>query len=147
MCLVNRVIDPPLIALVDIYENQLSGDILPFVVRSGSLSKIHQGKFLRSIGNKRRLVSAKLDLVMSTIFTGVGKNSFFKFPAIDFDGIFSHIGKANGFHFLFQHFTGLKLGAGTGRTVAQNRIGAKLLHTLGQPVGVIYIKVFQNGFL
>ena len=144
MCLIDRIVDPPLIPLVNINQNQLPCDIFAFIVRCGSFSEIHQGKVLWPFGHKGGLVSTELDLMAAAIFRSVGKHCFFKFPAIDFDGVFSYVEKTNGLHFLLQHFSGLEFGTGTGRTVPQNRIGAKLLHALGQMVGVIYIKIFQN---
>ena len=76
------------------------------------------------------------------IFIGIGKHCLFKFPAVYLYGIFRDVGKTDGFHFLFQHFAGLKFCFGTGRPVTKHWVGAELFHALRQRIRIIYIKVF-----
>ena len=60
MCLVYRIIDPPLISLVDLHQYQLIPDIFSLIVRLRSFSQIHHGKFLRAIGDKGCLIGSQL---------------------------------------------------------------------------------------
>ena len=77
-----------------------------------------------------------------SVFIGVRKQRLFKFPAVYLYGIFCDVGKADGYHFLFQHLAGLEFCLGTGRPVTKHRVGAELFHALRQLIRVIYIKVF-----
>ena len=59
MCLVYRIIDPPLISLVNLHQYQLIPDIFSLIVRLRSFSQVHHGKFLGTIGDKGCLISSQ----------------------------------------------------------------------------------------
>ena len=59
MRLVYRIIDPPLISLVDLHQYQLIPDIFSLIVRLRSFSQIHHGKFLGTIGDKGCLIGSQ----------------------------------------------------------------------------------------
>ena len=59
MCLVYRIIDPPLISLVNLHQYQFIPDIFSLIVRLRSFSQIHHGKFLGTIGDKGCLIGSQ----------------------------------------------------------------------------------------
>ena len=59
MCLVYRIIDPPLISLVNLHQYQFIPDIFSLIVRLRSFSQVHHGKFLRTICDKGCLIGSQ----------------------------------------------------------------------------------------
>ena len=59
MCLVYRIIDPPLISLVNLHQYQLIPDIFSLIVGLRSFSQVHHGKFLRTICDKGCLIGSQ----------------------------------------------------------------------------------------
>lgn len=59
MGLVGRVVDPPILALVDIYKHKLTGDIQRLQVGSSAPASIHYGVFPGALGVKVGVVPAK----------------------------------------------------------------------------------------
>ena len=66
MGLIHGKINPPLLPLVDLCQNQLAGDIGALVIRRRPLTAADDGELLESIGVKIRLIRPQLTLLQLT---------------------------------------------------------------------------------
>ena len=90
MCLINRVIDPPFISLVDIDKYQFPLHFPALIILFRSFSHISQGKRFKAISLKVCLICSKLKF-SAFAFCLHRKDCLFKFPAIHGDGIFCNL--------------------------------------------------------
>ena len=65
MGLIHGKINPPLLPLVDLCQNQLAGDIGALVIRRRPLTAAYDGELLESIGVKIRLIRPQLTCLNS----------------------------------------------------------------------------------
>ena len=108
--LVDWEIDPPLIALIDIREDELSFHVLPFVIGCGSLPDIDEAECLRPIGLKRGLIAAEQRPQSDTAIAAPPYElCLMKLPGVHTDLVLMDIPKADALHLLPQHLTGRRL--------------------------------------
>ena len=112
MCLVNREIYPPFIALVNVHQHQFSFYVYAFIVLSGSLPHIGKGEILPALCHKMGLVSSELYLSYLSVSVFKGKFRFVELPCIHFYGILIYLGKTKLPHRFRQHVAGFQLRLG-----------------------------------
>ena len=140
MGLVGRVVDPPVVALVDVHQHQLAPHVQPVQLGGGAGARVDEGVVLRALGVKVGLVAAQLGGAGAALFVFISKAGVVEVPPVQRKAVLFHR-KADGAHLGGQQLAGLELGPAAGGAVAQHRVGAGLLHPLCQHVGIRDIQI------
>ncbi|MPM44601.1 hypothetical protein SDC9_91280 [bioreactor metagenome] len=140
---VGGVVNPPVVALVDLDQRQLAGEVKAGQLFFGAAPGVDQGVFAFAVGVKIRLVAAQFGGAFGTVRPGIGQARVVKFPPVHSKLVFCH-GKADAAHLVCQQFTGQKLRLAARRAVAQGVVGLKLFHALGQKVRPGYVEVARE---
>ncbi len=140
MGLIGRVVDPPVVSLVDVHQHQLAPHIQPVQLGGGTGARVDQGVVPGAFGVEVGLVAAQLGGVLVARFVFISKASVVEVPPVQRKAVLFHR-KADGTHLGGQQLAGLELGPAAGGAVAQHRVGAGLFHPLCQHIGIGNIQI------
>ena len=141
--LIHGVVDPPFVALVNLHQHQLAGDVQPLVIRFRPLARIDQFVGRGAVRDEIRLIRPQLNPALLPLGVGEGQLRLLKFPGVHGDGILPHFGKADFLHLRGQHVSRGDLRRGACGAVAQHGVGAVALHPLCKAVGIADVQLFQ----
>ena len=136
MGLIHRIVDPPLVSLVDIHHHKASCHIHAVIVRFLSASGIDKRIIFPAIRHKLCLVSTKLEFMFLSGPVCKAHDCFLEFPGIQTELIFMDIREPDPLHLCLQEFTGVKFRLRSRCAVAKDRIALKFLHLLCEAVGI-----------
>ena len=136
MGLIYRIVDPPLISLVDIHHHKASCHIHSVIVRFLSASGVDKWILFPSIRHKLRLISAELDFMFFSVSVRKPHDRLLKLPGIQTELIFMDIREPDSLHLRLQEFPGIKFRLRSRCAVAKDRIALKFLHLLCEAVGI-----------
>ena len=91
MSLIDRIVDPPLISLVDVHHHKTSRHIHAVVVRFLSAACVDQWIFLPSIRHKLRLIGTELEFMFLSIPVRKTQDCLLELPGIQAEFIFMDI--------------------------------------------------------
>ena len=98
VCLIDGIINPPFIPLIDVHQHQLALDILSLIIEFCALSDIDKGEGGSAVGDKVRLVGAELYGLGGAILRVEGQYRPLELPCVNPDRILVDLGKAQGTH-------------------------------------------------
>ena len=140
MGLIGRVVDPPVVSLVDVHQHQLAPHVQPVQLGGGTGARVDQGVVPGAFGVEVGLVTAQLGDVLAALFIFISKAGVVEVPPVQRKAVLFHR-KADGAHLGGQQLAGLELGPAAGGAVAQHRVGAGLFHPLCQHIGIGNIQI------
>ena len=124
LCLICRIVDPPVFFLVDLIEHQFAVDIQILVIFFRSPVHVDQLHFL-VVRLDRSLVSAEIDLLLFAIGVGECDVRAVECPSVDGGVIYCDILKTYVLHDALQVLTGLLFRRGTGASHSYSFIVAE----------------------
>ena len=136
MGLVHRIIDPPLVSLVDIHHHETARHVHAVIVRFLSASGVDKWILFPSIRHKLRLISAELDFMFFSVSVRKPHDRLLKLPGIQPELIFMDVREPDPLHLRLQEFPCIKFRLRSRCAVAKDRIALKFLHLLCETVGI-----------
>ena len=82
MGLVHREVDPPLVPLVNVHQNQTAAHVPACIVLGSSPPHIDQRKFLKAPGQKLGLIGPQLKDMFRSLCVPKAQYRLFKFPPV-----------------------------------------------------------------
>ena len=94
MRLIDGIVDPPFIPLVNVHQHQLAPDILSLIIEFCALSDIDKRERDSAVGYKVRLVGAELYGPGCAVLRVKGQYRPLELPCVNLDRILVDLGKA-----------------------------------------------------